>query len=245
MRSRYVRVAALALVGLALNHAFGPTAGASGSGQAVVPFPDARLKIEYNSTDGDAGLQVFLDAPAWREVAVTNPSGRKVLDVEAERVIRNHGLTELFSESSEPPFEEFPFSEFKRLFPQGVYTFRGTTIEGERLESAFVLSHMVPDGPTVVSPAADASLAPDGVAVEWLPVTSPAGVDVVAYQVLVVADAPAPGNPKRVLDVTLPGTATRLPVPAEFLVPGSYKAEVLAIERSGNQTLTEVEFVVG
>jgi hypothetical protein len=236
--------AGLAIVALVPALAIGSTVGAHGTGPSTIPFPDARLKIEYNSTDGDAGLQVFLDAPAWRDVSITNPSGRTVLEVEAERVIRNYGLTELFSESSEPPFDEFPFSEFKRLFPEGAYTFRGRTIEGERLQSTFTLTHKVPDGPTIVSPSADATLAPHDVAVEWLPVTSPAGVTVVAYQVLVVADAPGLGNPKRVLDVMLPGTATRLPIPAEFLIPGSYKGEVLAVEESGNQTLTEVAFTI-
>jgi hypothetical protein len=67
---------------------------------------------------------------------------------------------------------------------------------------------------------------------------------VVAYQVLVVADTPAQGNPTRVLDVMLPGRATELPIPAAFLAPGPYKTEVLAMERSGNQTLTEVAFTV-
>jgi hypothetical protein len=93
----------LAIVGLVPVLALGSSVGAHGSGSSTIPFPDARLKIEYNATDGDAGLQVFLDAPAWRDVSITNPSGRKVLEVEAERVIRNYGLTELFSESSEPP----------------------------------------------------------------------------------------------------------------------------------------------
>jgi len=238
-------VVGLTLVVLLPAVALGANAGAHGTAPSTIPFPDARLKIEYNSTDGDAGLQVFLDAPAWKEVSITNPAGRKLLDVEAERVIRNYGLTELFSESSEPPFDEFPFSEFKRLFPAGVYTFRGQTIEGERLKSTFRLTHMVPDGPSIVSPTVDATLASDELVVEWLPVTAPGGVDVVAYQVLVVADEPGLGNPKRVFDVMLPGTATRLPIPAEFLVPGSYKTEVLAVESSGNQTLTEVAFTIG
>jgi hypothetical protein len=234
----------LAMVGLLPALAFGTSVGANRKGPSTTPFPDARLKIEYNATDGDAGLQVFLDAPAWRDISITNPSGRNVLEVEAEHVIRNYGLTELFSESSEPPFDEFPFSEFKKLFPEGVYTFRGRTIDGEKLQSTFTLTHHVPDGPSIVSPSADATLAPDEVVVEWLPVTSPVGVNVVAYQVLVVADAEGPANPKRVLDVTLPGTATRLPIPAEFLIPGSYKCEVLAVEQSGNQTLTEVAFTI-
>ena len=241
---RHSGILTLAAAGLVAAVAIGPTADAGGRGPSTTPFPDARLKIEYNATDGDAGLQVFLDAPAWRDVSITNPSGKKVLVVEAAQVIRNYGLTELFSESSEPPFDEFPFSEFKRLFPEGDYTFRGRTIEGERLQSTFSLTHQVPDGPTIVSPAEDATLAPEDLVVVWQPVTSPAGVEVVAYQVLVVADEPAPGNPARVLDVMLPGTATQLPIPAEFLVPGSYKSEVLAIEESGNQTLTEVAFTV-
>jgi hypothetical protein len=237
-------VIGIALAGLAPVLAFGPIANAEKSTPASTPFPDARLKIEYNATDGDAGLQVFVDAPAWREVSITNPSGRNVMNVEAERVIRDFGLTELFAESSEPPFDEFPFAEFKQLFPEGTYTFSGRTIEGERLKSTFELTHDVPDGPAIVSPADEATLGPDDLVVQWQPVTTPAGVEVVAYQVLVVSDAPSVGNPTRVFDVMLPGTATQLPVPSEFLVPGTYKTEVLAIEKSGNQTLTEVAFTI-
>ena len=40
------------------------------------------------------------------------------------------------------------------------------------------------------------------------------------------------------------GGQTQLHVPAEFLSPGSYKTEVLAIDDGGNQTLTEVAFTV-
>ena len=95
-----------------------------------------------------------------------------------------------------------------------------------------------------MSPPDGATLGPDHLTVKWLPVASQAGVNVVAYEVLVVADTPGLGNPKRVLDVMLPGTARQLPIPAEFLAPGSYKAEVLAVEQSGNQTLTEVAFTI-
>jgi hypothetical protein len=52
-------------------------------------------------------------------------------------------------------------------------------------------------------------------------------------------------DPLRVLSADLPASARRLPVPAAFLQRGTeYKAEVLAIENSGNQTLTEVSFSV-
>jgi hypothetical protein len=47
----------------------------------------------------------------------------------------------------------------------------------------------------------------------------------------------------RVFSADLPATATELPVPAEFVQPGTvYKVEVLAIEAGGNQTLTELTF---
>lgn len=210
----------------------------------AIPFDDARLKIEYNATDGDAGLQFFIDAEAWRHVTVTNPQGRKVLDVDAAKVIRNYGLSELFSESSEPPFTEFPFADFKKLFPEGVYTFRGQDIDGHQLKSTFTLTHDVPDGPTITSPADGATLPATDVNVAWQPVTTPAGIDIVAYEVLVVADDSGLGTAERTVDVTLPAAATHLAVPPEFLTPGGYKTEVLAIERGGNQTLAEVAFTV-
>jgi hypothetical protein len=45
--------------------------------------------------------------------------------------------------------------------------------------------------------------------------------------------------------VNLPGTATQVTLPPEFvasLAPGEHPFEVLAIEASGNQTITEGSF---
>jgi hypothetical protein len=95
---------------------------------------------------------VFVDAEPWRQITITNPRGREVVDVEAEDVIRNYGLTELFSESSEPPFDEFPFEEFKRLFAEGTYTFTGRTVEGQLLRRTVRFSHTVPDAPRSAHP---------------------------------------------------------------------------------------------
>jgi hypothetical protein len=232
-----------AIAGLALA-ALVPVPDSSAAKPKTVPFDDARLKIEVNATDGDAGVQFFIDAETWRHVTVTNPRGHKVADFDAGMVIHNFGLSELFSESSEPPFAELPFAEFKQLFPEGVYTFRGQDIDGQRLKSTFRLTHAIPDGPRITSPTDGATLPPDGVTVRWNPVTTPAGIRVVAYEVIVVADESGLGTAERTVDATLPATATHLHVPVEFLTPGDYKTEVLAIERSGNQTLTEVAFTV-
>jgi hypothetical protein len=235
MRLRFLLLALL-LLGLTASLP-ATTAGAEGK---TIPFADARLKIELNATDGDAGLQVFLDGEAWRTVSLYNPAGRKLVEITAKGPLKNYGLTELFSESSEPSFDVFPFKEFKKLFPEGVYTFRGKTIDGKNLLSTARLTHNVPDGPRIVRPRDDAQVSRDHVVVAWKAVRTPPGIDIVGYQVVVTRE-----EPLRVFSVDLPASARRLPVPAEFLQRGTeYKAEVLAIETSGNQTLTEVAFTV-
>ena len=43
----------------------------------VVPLKDARLKIEFNSTDLDAGVQLFIDADPWKTMDIFDPTGKK------------------------------------------------------------------------------------------------------------------------------------------------------------------------
>ena len=104
----------------------------------------ATLIIEVNGTDGDAGLQFFLDGDPWNSMKISDPNGKVVADVDAEGRLKNWGLTELFSESNEPPFSEVPLAEFKARFPEGKYTFVGETIEGEKLVGTARLSHDIP-----------------------------------------------------------------------------------------------------
>ena len=63
--------------------------------------------------------------------------------------------------------------------------------------------------------------------------------DIVAYQILVVQEEPI----LRTFSADVTADVTSLSIPAEFLLPGvEYKYEVLAIEASGNQTLSERGF---
>jgi hypothetical protein len=102
------------------------------------------------------------------------------------------------------------------------------------------LTHDIPDGPQIVRPLDGQRVSRDAVVIAWTPVTTPAGIDVDGYQVVVTRE-----RPLHVFTADLPPTARSMPVPAEFLQPNTeYKAEVLAVERSGNQTLTEVTFTV-
>jgi hypothetical protein len=219
--------------------AFAVNLGATDVGAQPLEFSDARLKVEINATDGDAGLQIFLDGEAWNGVELLDPQGNVILGVKVTGRAQSYGLTELFSESSEPPFTRFPLAQFKELFPEGSYTFRGTTIDGKPMAGTAILTHDFPGGPKILSPTADSSVRRDKVVVRWAPAATPAGIDIDTYQVLVVQEEPF----LRVFSADLPATATKLSIPAAFVQPRTeYKVEVLAIEAGGNQTLTELSF---
>jgi hypothetical protein len=228
-------LALLALGGTALGHGQG-----SKTASNPIRLADATMIVEVNATDGDAGLQVFLDGEPWRSMRITSPDGRTILAVKATGRLRNFGLTELFSESSEPSFDEFPLHKFKRLFPEGRYRFVGTTIEGQRVAGRARLSHDIPDGPEITSPASDSTLPPGTILASWNPVPEPSGINIVGYRAIVERE-----DPLRVFSVDLPASVTSVTVPQEFVESGTaYKLEVQAIEASGNQTLTELEFSV-
>jgi hypothetical protein len=225
--------------------AAGAIAGASGGaaeGKAAagqrqpVRYEVRDLFIETNATDGDAGLQLRLDGEDWLGLSVHDPRGRPMVDVKARGRLRRYGLTELFFEAAEPSFDESPFRVFKRRFPEGRYTFRGRTVEGRGLAGSDRLTHIVPAGPDVTFPTTGAQVDPNGFAVTWQAVTRPAGVDIVRYIVIVTQGA-------RELSMDLGPGATSASIPGEFLAPGTEtEVEVLAREKSGNQTITAVEF---
>ena len=238
-----VAVGALALAAIPTAALAAPDIGSLGKSAAQpesVPFATSELRVEINSTDGDAGLQVDLDGEPWSSIQIAAPNGRTILDIRTRAQLGTFGLTELFSESSEPPFEELPLEEFKAIFPEGTYTFSGRTVDGKRLTGAAELSHAFPAGPTVTSPEADATVDPGALVIAWQGADAP-GIEIVAYQVIVTG-----GATDRTLDAEMPATARSFTVPADFVDGGSeYKLEVLAIEASGNQTLTEVPFFTG
>jgi hypothetical protein len=196
------------------------------------------LFIEINATDGDAGLQMDLDGEDWRRLILRDPSGRTLMNVTNQGRLRGYGLTGMTFESSEPPFSEVPLRRFRARFPEGRYRFSGKTVEGRRLVGADRLTHDVPAAPKVIAPAEDALVDPAGLAVRWEPVNHPGGIRIVRYIVIVTEVAT-----ERELSMELRPGAIRAVVPPGFLVGSrDYAVEVLARERSGNQTITEVQF---
>ena len=228
--------------------------GEKDSGQEI-PFGKAEIRIELNSTDGDAGLQIDLDAEPWRSIRIEDPNGRLIFSVNNSGKLKRLGSTELFMESNEPDFlEDMSLPEILKFLPAGVYDFEGTTIEGKELDAEATLTHDFPCGPEITSPGDGDTVAPGAVLIEWEPVVnkidpaSPTGectdstdIEIIGYQVIVDLVG---SDPLKRFDIKLPGDATSVTVPSEFIVPGSeYKIEVLAIEESGNQTITEQIFM--
>jgi len=205
---------------------------------AQIPFDQAKIIFELNFTAQDLGIQVSLDGEPWKSIKVVRPNGHTLLEVEGKGSLKKFGLTELFLESNEPNFADMSKAEILALFPAGEYKFFGRTVEGDRLVGTATLTHNIPDGPVIVSPLPSDVVDPNNTVITWNAVTTPAGIQIVGYQVIVEG-----GNPSRTFDVNLPGTATSVTVPPEFLEPGTaYIFEVLAIEIGGNQTITEGSF---
>ncbi len=204
-----------------------------------LPLKAARIIIEYNSTALDVGIQVFLDADPWKTMEIVNPDGDKIYAVKGKGSVKKLGSTELFFESQEPSIVDLPIPEFLALFPAGVYQFSGKSAEGkDEFVGSATFTHNIPDGPVIVSPQAGAVVDLNNTVIDWDDVTTPAGIQIVQYEVIVEG-----GNPQRKFDVFVLAGTTSLKVPPEFLEPNTaYIFEVLAIEVGGNQTISEGSF---
>jgi hypothetical protein len=193
----------------------------------TVPFADAQLFFELNSTDNDLGLQLFLDTDdGWKRVRVLDPSRNDVIEFETAGKLSRLGLTELRFESSEPSPQEV-----LALFPPGQYRFRGRTVEGDQLASNATLSHDFPPAPTI-TPSSGEVVDPRDLVVEW---TAPEAERV---EIIIEQD-----ELEDVFDVTFSGKPRRMRIPRQFLQPGlEYKIEILSIAENGNRVIAEGTF---
>jgi len=220
----------------------------AGNDGDVIPFSIARIIIEFNASAEDVGIQVLVDGEPWKHLRVFSPNGRRVLDITGKRSLGKQGLTELFFESSEPSLVELPLPKFLARFPEGKYELEGETIDGIELEGTAVLSHVIPAGPEITLPVSlddnPPVVDPSNFLIEWDPVTETiaglVNLEIIGYQVIVEQV-----EPRRIFSIDLPALVTSVVVPPDFfLQPDTlHKFEVLAIEASGNQTITEGEFV--
>ncbi len=222
--------------------------------KARIPLKEAKLNIEHNATDLDTGFQGFIDSEGWRRLDVRGPRG-KVLSFSGRGALGKLGLTELFFETVEPENKDTSIKKMLAKLPEGRYRIAGAAQEnGKRMGRTAgnaLLTHDIPAGPRLVSPAEGATVPTRGVVADWEPVSktiTDKPVRIIAYQLIIEKDADPPRHMigKFGLSMYLPSSVTQIDVPDGFLEPSTaYKWEVLAIERSGNQTLSSGSFKTG
>lgn len=221
-----------------------PTSGAD--------FESGRLYIEHNATDGDTGVHGLFGAEGWTRLCITDPTGRRILQVRPEADLGVLGLADLFFESREPENVDYPIAELMADFPEGDYLVGAVDFEGGDLVGSARFTHDIPAEPEIVSPAlaedaetaSEATLPAEGLVVEWEPVTTTLTGDplsLVGYELIVTDEEfeDPDSLAKPIYDVHVGPDVTSLAIADGFLVPGRiYEVEVLALEESGNQTIT-------
>lgn len=243
--------------------------GAHDEDEEEIPFDVATIYFELNDTDGDLGIHSLIDGEPWKRLEIETPDERENLQIRLSHRLRRQGLTELFFESAEPPFESDDPDEvtlaperFFWRFPEGVYEVGGTTLEGEELESSVLVTHVLPAPPVIfvdalpVSEDCDEDPGPSVSApftITWAPVVQShpeigrtnEPIELVRYE-LIVERPDDPDVPFK-MTVELGPDVTSVPFPAGLVAQDAteqLKVEVLAREASGNQTATESCFVV-
>lgn len=265
MRTRRPLALTLALVALAPVAGCGADSGPDGAaadpvGEASEPtcpaegerWEVAKLYIEHNATDVDTGVHGAFGGEAWRELCITGPTGEQLLLVDPRNQLDGLAMSDLLFESREPPGDEYSVDDLRSDFPEGSYTVSGTGHDGVARIGQARFTHAIPAAPTIVAPpladdaetASSAPVDPDGLTIAWEPVTTTVDGDpitVSGYQVIVTDEEfeDPDGWSRPIYDVHVGPEVTSLDVPPGFLRPATiYEIEVLALEPSGNQTIT-------
>ena len=216
-----------------------------------VELDEAKVFIEWNSTDGDQGIQFFWDSEGFTNMSVSNEEDGE-LYVDTAGNVLDQGLTETAIESVEPELSEQTLQEFFERFPEGTYEFSGISIlstEDETItitgEAEFTHDLLEPVVFTKIKLPV----------IEWIEPEEDINeepLDVVGYELVVelVVEVEEDGDSEeRVFKETtnFPAGVTKHIVSNTFMdivkdPPGEItelKVEILAEEPSGNLTITE------
>ena len=231
-------------------------AGRADAGEEI-PFDEASVFFELNDTDGDLGIHALIDGDAWKKLSIRDPRGRRSLEIRVMSRLRQQGLTELFFESAEPPFDELPPAQFFGRFPEGEYEIEGVTLEGDELSSTAEVSHLLPapvgglavNGIELPESCDDElPLIGEPFTIAWdevdesHPEIGRTGepIEVDRYEVIVERE-----EPELDFGIVLPPDVTEVALPGGFTSAGEViKVEVLVREDGGNQTAVESCFEV-
>ena len=227
----------------------GDLACTAGSG---VPrqIDEAKLYFEFQSTDNDTGIHGMFDSSGFSELCISGPEGGPFLAVKPQGTLGAFALGGIFFESREPKASEMSQQEVLDLFPAGNYDLVGTAFNGDALFGSAVVSHDIPAPPRITAPAEGALVDPNDLVIRWDPVTETIDGDpltLVGYEVIVTNEdkdgADPNGMSHPIMSTHVVPSVSSLTVPPEFLEPATeYELEIIAIEESGNQTITVLFF---
>ena len=223
----------------------------AGEGE-MVEMATTYLYVEYQSTDGDLGVHGSFDDHGWSELCVYAPNGDLILHTHPQAQLGDLTMAGIFFESREPLLEEFGFDELIAGFPEGEYAVRALSYDDTILTGAAWFTHAIPAPPVITAPdyteddeSAEAfTVSVDGFVVEWEPVTETVfgdAADIAGYEIIITnEDYEADhGYNTPIYDVHVGADRTSLTVPAEFLDTDTlYEIELIALDYSGNQTIT-------
>jgi hypothetical protein len=213
-------------------------------------IPEAKLYFEYQSRDNDTGIHGLFDASGWSELCVIGPDGRRFLATKPQGNLRTFNMAGIFFESREPKASEVSQQEVLALFPAGDYQIQGVATSGESLTGSAKLTHDIPAAAAITAPTEDEMVDPTALVIRWDPVTQTVSgqpVTISGYEIIVTNESKAGADPhgmsQPIASIHVVPTVHELSIPPEFLEPKTrYEVEVIAIETSGNQTISVLFF---
>lgn len=196
-----------------------------------LPFAIAQVRFERNVTDGD--YEVVFEAKGGdeglTELTVVSPDNRKVVHFSVSAATL--GMRQFRFESPEPESYEM----LKAAYPEGMYTFSGTTASGAKLKATALLNHTLLGTCSFVHPRGGANgVGAKDLTISWTPVAN-----VSSYIIYLEQD-----ESDITISARLRGSVNSFDVPNGFLLPGTeYTLGIGTVTAEGNTTIVETTFM--
>ena len=197
--------------------------------QPCLEFSELRMTLERNATDGDTEVVLFAQGQddGLKRLVIRAPNGRRVARLKGDE--RGIGIREFLLESAEPPDLDAVLASF----PEGTYTFDGTTVKGRCLRGTADLSHQIAPATTLLSPSEDEVVPIDQVTLRWKAIDG-------AERYVVELNNETAGS-EWTFEVFPP--TTQVSIPAHFLQRNAEYQFVVGVKTvSGNVTFVELTF---
>lgn len=199
---------------------------------SFMPFTIANVHFEQNAANED--FEVVFEANGGSEglakLIVVAPDGRAVVDFTAPAAA-TLGVRRLRFEFPGPQ----EIKSLESAYPEGVYTFDGTTAAGNKLHGQDTLNHQLPASVSFLHPEIEAA----GVAIKNLQITWTPVNNLSAYIIYLEQTENKAVN----LTAKLPGSVAAFNVPNGFLLPGTeYKLSIGTVTSNGNISFVETTF---